>query len=69
MNNKILRITVLFIALLTAGCQSSKSIPEATALITETSLQTEIPPNPPYLKQNQRSHRSTITKLFSGWST
>ena len=46
MNNKILRIAVLFIALLAAGCQSSKSIPEATAPITETTLQTEIPSNP-----------------------
>lgn len=45
MNNRNLRIAVLFIALLTAGCQSSKSIPETTAPITEPTLQTEIPSN------------------------
>ena len=46
MNNINLRIAVLFIALLTAGCQRSKSIPDATAPITETTLQTEMPSNP-----------------------
>lgn len=43
MNNIKLSITVLLIALLTAGCQSSKSIPETNAPIAETTLETEIP--------------------------
>ena len=40
MNNRILHIAVLLIALFTAGCQSSKPTAEATAPIAETTLQT-----------------------------
>ena len=46
MNNIKLRIAVLLIALLAAGCQSSKSISGTTAPMTETTLQTEIPSDP-----------------------
>jgi len=41
MNNLKLRIAVLLIAFLTAGCQSGKSIAETTAPATETTLQAE----------------------------
>jgi len=45
-NNINLRIAVLLIALLTTGCQSSKSIPETTVPTAETVQQTEPPSEP-----------------------
>lgn len=46
MNNIKLRIAVLLIALLTVGCQNSKSIPETSVPITEIVQQTETPAEP-----------------------
>ena len=46
MNNIKLCIAVLFIAFLTAGCQSGRSATEANTPITETTLQTELTSGP-----------------------
>jgi len=56
MNSIKLHIALLLIAFLTAGCQSSRSLPEANVPNTETTLQAEMPSAPePLVAEETRS--------------